>query len=66
MVCMLALGGLSIVDDLAEDSGRRLTLPPADAVLNKSALLKSETRRPERNQPATVNVHSKLAGVPAT
>ena len=37
MVCMLAFGGpgLSIADDLAEDSGRRLTLPPADAVLDE-------------------------------
>jgi hypothetical protein len=32
---MLAFGGLSIADDLAEDSGRRLTLPPADAVLDR-------------------------------
>ena len=35
MVCMLAFGGLSIADDLAEDSGRLLTLPPADAVLDE-------------------------------
>ena len=34
---MLVFGGLSIADDLAEDSGRRLTLPPADTVLDEEA-----------------------------
>lgn len=57
MVCMLAFGGLSIAEDLAEDSGRRLTLPPVDAVLDEEHAVEGGkmNRRPERNQPATVN-----------